>query len=858
MSAVLLACKFGHAAIVDLLLRSGCDGTTFGGGLWRTGPVFTCQYGHVEVLKVLIEHGCFHDAGTQVHNEIPLHVACTYGHDDCIELILERRETFMAVAKSDDDDNGNDENDAAAAARGDLSNLHDSIPLLMRIGPKGSERAALQCYLQSKHDQVSTSIVLKMLENDLPCTAHGAFCDHGHSWWHLLERQSGLGEARCAELVKALLDCELRPLDEQGNPTQAFTGRSIVRALASTKDPLRRLCLQHTWPLVKRVVEKETYFCGRYDLSAGPPLHISDSAVVVSAVDHDPEVFYEEAFSANLPEGDDMLRTQEQFLSALRWLHDLGLYAGFATNETEGHNEGAEDHWKKAAGLLSTVQHRRRSSVGFNNGAKSALPGVSRKAFLGYCLEHVGETAHVAFKFMHYREQWLDEMRYRGLEPPASSSSPLPSSSSSSAELDRRFVVGLLPHGLSEDAIFSAVEGTSYTSGYEHARDTKTKQLVRRDQKLPLGGSAGFPYAIIMPLAERSLAQIFREENPSPEYARQILIDLASALQHCHERGVMHGDVKMSNVVRVGRDIKLIDLDSALFFPIPGSGTSSSSSSRSEHAGLKFSSANLPPEMFYELASEEEHNQFVDYWAVRGYPTTDQSSNERAPTRIEDKDKLSHWKKLRPTLTTDRGQERTFVVRTYSRLGPNGEEDSDVGEGLPYRLLPAGPSLDLWALGMLAYHLLLGKALLASNVDEDLITISRMQEHLRAATWSSSDGPNSISRILRSKPLDADAIRFLCTLLNPDADERGRLSMQQVLDSAFLSRAPGAGPDRHQVEWLEAQLAYDDRCAALKSQLQSRVESLPKDANLISLEGIACREEVRLRAFFPLLHYVLV
>jgi serine/threonine-protein kinase len=73
----------------------------------------------------------------------------------------------------------------------------------------------------------------------------------------------------------------------------------------------------------------------------------------------------------------------------------------------------------------------------------------------------------------------------------------------------------------------------------------------------------GYVY-IAMELGERSLDARVREDGPlDAAELRALLLDLLDALEHLHARGVVHGDVKPGNVVRVGERYKLCDLGSA-------------------------------------------------------------------------------------------------------------------------------------------------------------------------------------------------------------------------------------------------------------------------------------------------------
>jgi serine/threonine protein kinase len=66
-----------------------------------------------------------------------------------------------------------------------------------------------------------------------------------------------------------------------------------------------------------------------------------------------------------------------------------------------------------------------------------------------------------------------------------------------------------------------------------------------------------------MPSADRNLDAIFRSEQPDKAQIRVLAEQLAEAIEHVHSKGLIHGDVKLQNVVRFGEGLHLIDLDAA-------------------------------------------------------------------------------------------------------------------------------------------------------------------------------------------------------------------------------------------------------------------------------------------------------
>jgi serine/threonine protein kinase len=91
---------------------------------------------------------------------------------------------------------------------------------------------------------------------------------------------------------------------------------------------------------------------------------------------------------------------------------------------------------------------------------------------------------------------------------------------------------------------------------------------------LPKGFRIG-TYAIIMDAADRNLNQIYVQEQPDLSSLRIILTQVFKAVNHLHEKGLMHGDLKLLNVVRFRLDgrLRLIDFDAAAkIVPLGGVG----------------------------------------------------------------------------------------------------------------------------------------------------------------------------------------------------------------------------------------------------------------------------------------------
>ena len=94
------------------------------------------------------------------------------------------------------------------------------------------------------------------------------------------------------------------------------------------------------------------------------------------------------------------------------------------------------------------------------------------------------------------------------------------------------------------------------------AADTGGLSAIK--QYLPKDFSFG-THAIIMDAADRNLNQIYVQEQPDLSGLRTILFQVFEAVAHLHKKELMHGDLKLLNVVRFRRDnrLRLIDFDAA-------------------------------------------------------------------------------------------------------------------------------------------------------------------------------------------------------------------------------------------------------------------------------------------------------
>ena len=309
---------------------------------------------------------------------------------------------------------------------------------------------------------------------------------------------------------------------------------------------------------MRKVIESALFFCGQYEIHHGPAVHRSATSIVVFAEDFKVDDEYEAAAKEAAGKGESSLKP-ETFEKALAVLSKQGF--GKATEL-----------------LLDKANDKNR----FKQCDKDDDGVVTTNEFVKYCETMLGRSVTMAIKFMRNKDQFLREIDARKVDDES---------------LDENFVVGI-----SHIYYYKKTEDNPSGVNLKLPLEFKREEVEHCDEvildpstKAERGnGVSEFSrfYAIIMEVADRNLKNIFDTERPSPNDIRKLAKSVGEAMGHLHSMHLMHGDLKMLNVVRMGSQLKLIDLDAIASF------SSVSSSNLLTFAGAKFSSGILPPEMF--------------------------------------------------------------------------------------------------------------------------------------------------------------------------------------------------------------------------------------------------------------------
>lgn len=268
---------------------------------------------------------------------------------------------------------------------------------------------------------------------------------------------------------------------------------------------------------------------------------------------------------------------------------------------------------------------------------------------------------------------------------------------------------------LSDDFIIPALESHDGDADPRYRAETLRK------------GFSEYPYCVATAAGERDLLTIIqRERIAGHDYSRiqPAALQVLKCVKHLHDFNLIHGDLKPSNVVRHAGKLKLIDLGASVFFGAQA-GTS------------KISSAYMPPEMVYHPPLKFIHEHSDD---------TDEHSTAPPQTAFDQSSSPSY------SLSSSTGQ-------PVNRHGGGGGE----GEGrLVERIesIPAQPSIDMWAFGVLLFYLCTGETLLHCTVEDKIDStqkniLSSWDEHFtfqRLALVSNPLARNLILQLLSKNP----------------------------------------------------------------------------------------------------------
>ena len=473
----------------------------------------------------------------------------------------------------------------------------------------------------------------------------------------------------------------------------------IVRFLAYCKDLQGRLAIESATKDIRTALEKRLLFLGRFELAKGPPLHKSSTSLVIKVIDRRAEDEYRKAFEMALEE-------EEPLNEHGKCIGEKGCKVLLNSQGIGGNEEAFKDQFVK----WDLDHDGKISEEECLELFKSVLDN--------------GRPREVVLKFMRNAGQFKREVDFRD-----------------DCKFDSKYVAGVTDS-------FSCNTHDNFASALKSFCEYGGLDL------------RAYKHAIVMPFADRNLDAIFRSERPDEYQIRVLAKQLAEAIKHVHSKGIIHGDVKLQNVVRFGEGLRLIDLDAAVEID--------------SFAGAKFSSGVLPPEMITKLTIDDcEHfancfkevkNADADWWAKIDPKESGDAEFFVVKTFLTNA--VEYSKKVR-----ERGG--NFVMKQCIKHCPVNESE------LPYSLVKATKAIDIWSFGVILYALDTGAPLFDVDRDDDLKATEAMKELFEWNDYKKAEKLQAVKDPLVGK--------LLMKILSEDPSKRFQ-SMEEILaDDYFVS-----------------------------------------------------------------------
>ncbi|CAK4993233.1 unnamed protein product [Aphanomyces euteiches] len=335
-SAFFIVCENGHEDIVKILLdRNDSDINLTGGELHNTPLMIAAKNGYIGIVDKLLRH-----QRQRVHH-----------------LALENREGHTALDLA----LNNERYDVAERL------LQALLPKVGKVTQQSREESFLfkhnnKLLIEHLAPHLTEQVAIKILLADRPFDWDGIpISTHSYSWNAFLDSKVPGTSSFRQHILQAL--CHLFDCSRA----------EFFRHVAFTKDQHGREILQTTDAETRKFLKKELFFCGRYDIFEGPPIHVSATSVVIHAFDHD---LCDQMFDVHSSDGGfDIIAFKEctELLGRLSASRHVVGQKKIASDKKEWENE-------------------------FKVWAKGEY--MTKEDYLRYCEQHFGGKIKVAMKFL--------------------------------------------------------------------------------------------------------------------------------------------------------------------------------------------------------------------------------------------------------------------------------------------------------------------------------------------------------------------------------------------------------------------------------------------------------------------------
>ncbi|KAF0718273.1 Aste57867_1794 [Aphanomyces stellatus] len=341
-TALTLACFFGCTGVVELLLALPPESHDINWQILSTGNTalsHAASEGHTEIVRMLLQFPGIDASICNVDNMRPFDLALENKHYSVVHQ-------FLLTSNACDP--------------------QEFVELLSALGPFLTHESAMKILL--------LNLPFEVLSGTLAPRS-----SHSHSWTTFLDFSSKVPPHVRISCFEALV----------ASPEYVSVVKDIVcQELAFSTDQDGRKAIEITDATTRSYLFSQLYFCSRYELFQGPPVHVSNTAVVVMAYDHG---LCEQVFDENAKHGE---LTQDGFVKCSQL---LGRLTAERTSATQKKHLRAKEAWEMEFRLWDT-----------DNSGK-----ISKAEFVKYGAKYFGGKIKVALKFMKHKSEYKRELDSR-------------------------------------------------------------------------------------------------------------------------------------------------------------------------------------------------------------------------------------------------------------------------------------------------------------------------------------------------------------------------------------------------------------------------------------------------------------
>jgi serine/threonine protein kinase len=359
----------------------------------------------------------------------------------------------------------------------------------------------------------------------------------------------------------------------------------------------------------------------------------------------------------------------------------------------------------------------------------------------------------------------------------------------------------------------------------------KNNKLLYNSATPPKDNYELFKCAFIMPRGTLSLTQFYLQQRPADTALKNAVRQVGDCIRYVHDKGMIHGDIKMNNVIMFNDIFRLIDLDSSIVL-----NNKQQQDTQQQDDGFdkqtvfygrvnSFSSALVPPEMLHKFTDMPSIESYNKYWGSE--------CNARGIKPVLVGDSYYCFKQYK---TDDNDIQSESLLSTSNS---NAILDPLDFELLPYKVLEASNVYDIWCYGMMLYNLLTSETLFKCDVNDcltdggysDLIHYNDdVKERLVIskvyyADGGGNGGDDNVDDNDHGDSSDVrscyEVIDLLLKLLSHDVKDRYK-SMSDVMKHCYFTDPDTLveGSDAHK------QYLHDKRtCRANVRNVKNRIES---------------------------------